>query len=92
MVQEKVNAGTHFTASQNKFWNMQDEVVSTFEYYAGLAQKLEEQGDEDLNVPEPNMKIVIKREPLGVCALVTPWNVSSLLSDREQNSNKQAVN
>lgn len=60
----------------HSFPEVQDEVVSTLEFYAGLAQMLEDQGDEDLKVPDPNLKIVIRREPLGVCALITPWNVS----------------
>lgn len=55
---------------------MQDEVVSSFEFYAGQAEKLDKEGDQDLNVPDETLKIVVRREPLGVCALITPWNVS----------------
>ena len=29
--------------------------------------------------PEPNVVSYLKREPLGVCALITPWNVPSLM-------------
>lgn len=55
----------------------QDEVISAFEYYAGLAEELDRTGDEDLHVPDENMQITVRREPLGVCALITPWNVSA---------------
>lgn len=54
----------------------QDEVIGSFEFYAGLAEKLEKDGDHDLKVPDETMNIVVKKEPLGVCALITPWNVS----------------
>ena len=50
--------------------------MNTFQFYAGLAEKLEKEGEVDLNVPDPTLKIVVKKEPLGVCALITPWNVS----------------
>ena len=53
----------------------QDEVISSFEFYAGLADKLERDGDHDLKVPDETLHIMVKREPLGVCALITPWNV-----------------
>ena len=56
---------------------LQDEVISAFEYYAGLAEDLDRTGDEDLHVPDENMQITVRREPLGVCALITPWNVSA---------------
>ena len=58
---------------------MQDEVISSFEFYAGLAEEQDKKGDEDLNVPDENMKITVRREPLGVCGLITPWNVGCLI-------------
>lgn len=62
--------------------DLQDEVISSFEFYAGLADRLEKEGDQDLRVPDETLKIVMKKEPLGVCALITPWNVSSRLDSQ----------
>lgn len=55
--------------------------MSSFEFYAGLAEKLEREGNQVLDVPDDTLKIVVRREPLGVCALITPWNVSLLLAE-----------
>jgi hypothetical protein len=60
--------------------DMQDEVVGSFEFYAGLAEKLERDGDEDLKVPDETLKILVRKEPLGVCALITPWNYPLLMA------------
>lgn len=57
-----------------------DEVIGSFEFYAGLAEKLEREGDLDLKVPDETLKIVVRKEPLGVCALITPWNYPLLMA------------
>jgi len=59
---------------------LQDEVIGSFEFYAGLAEKLEREGDLDLKVPDETLKIVVRKEPLGVCALITPWNYPLLMA------------
>ena len=63
------------TESLQRKFLLEDEVIGSFEFYAGLADKLEKDGDHDLKVPDETLHIVVKKEPLGVCALITPWNV-----------------
>lgn len=57
-----------------------DEVINSFEFYAGLAEKLEKEGDRDLKVPDDTLMIMVRKEPLGVCALITPWNYPLLMA------------
>lgn len=48
-----------------------DDVISVFRYYAGLADK--HTGDV-INSPNPGSASVVIREPVGVCAQISPWN------------------
>jgi acyl-CoA reductase-like NAD-dependent aldehyde dehydrogenase len=50
--------------------------AGTFEYYAGAANKL---FGEVVPVQEPGLDVVL-REPVGVCALVVPWNFPLLIA------------
>ncbi len=50
--------------------------AATFEYYAGAANKL---FGEVVPVQEPGLDVVL-REPVGVCALVVPWNFPLLIA------------
>ena len=47
-----------------------------FEYFAGAANK---HFGEVVPVPEPGIDIVL-REPVGVCALIVPWNFPLLIA------------
>lgn len=49
-----------------------DDIAAVFRYYAGMASK--EANGEILNSPIPNSTSKIVREPVGVCAQITPWN------------------
>lgn len=49
-----------------------DDIAAVFRYYADMADK--EVGDEIINSPIPNSISKIVREPVGVCAQITPWN------------------
>lgn len=44
-----------------------------FEYYADLAEKLDERQYAPLELPMEQFKCNILREPIGVVALITPW-------------------
>lgn len=46
-------------------------IAEVFRYYAGLADK---DGGEVISSPIPNSQSKLVREPIGVCALVSPWN------------------
>jgi betaine-aldehyde dehydrogenase len=58
---------------------MQDDVAGCFDYYAGLAEKLDENQNRLLDVGNADFEIRIRKEPLGVVALITPWNYPLLV-------------
>jgi betaine-aldehyde dehydrogenase len=47
------------------------DVVSVFRYYAGLADKV---AGEVVDTGVPQTRSVVVREPVGVCAQISPWN------------------
>jgi betaine-aldehyde dehydrogenase len=49
------------------------DVVATFDYYAQLADTLDEAG-EAIAIPSSEHRAVIRHEPMGVVALIVPWN------------------
>jgi len=51
-------------------WDMED-IAGIFEYYAGLADK---DGGEVVDPPVENATSLVIREPVGVCAQISPWN------------------
>ncbi|QXI29865.1 aldehyde dehydrogenase family protein [Pseudomonas vanderleydeniana] len=51
-----------------------DDVIATFEYYAGLAEGLEERQDQDVALPSDDFAARVRREPCGVVGLIVPWN------------------
>eukprot|EP00899_Mesostigma_viride_P002931 jgi/Mesvir1/12639/Mv02194-RA.2 len=60
-------------------WDM-DDVAGCFEYYAGLAEKLDGAQDAPLELPMDAFKCHIRKEPVGVVALITPWNYPLLMA------------
>ena len=44
-----------------------------FEYYADLAEKLDERQYAPLELPMEQFKCNVLREPVGVVGLITPW-------------------
>lgn len=59
---------------------MQDDVAGCFEFYADLAEKLDKRQGEALALPMEEFKGAIRREPMGVVALITPWNYPMLMA------------
>src|SRR5690625_2658060 len=49
-----------------------DDIAAVFRYYAEMANKQTE--GEIINSPIPDSTSKIVREPVGVCAQITPWN------------------
>jgi betaine-aldehyde dehydrogenase len=51
-----------------------DDVIATFEYYAGLAEALDAQQDRTVDLPSEDFAARVRREPCGVVGLIVPWN------------------
>jgi hypothetical protein len=52
----------------------QDDVAGCFDYYAGLAEQLDSRQYSPIDVGMDEFRVAVRREPLGVVALITPWN------------------
>ena len=55
-------------------------MAGCFEYYADLAEKLDQRQGQALQLPMEEFKGAIRREPLGVVGLITPWNYPMLMA------------
>lgn len=55
-------------------------MASCFDYYAGLAEKLDERQGTPIDVGMEEFRVKVKREPLGVVGLITPWNYPLLMA------------
>jgi betaine-aldehyde dehydrogenase len=51
-----------------------DDVIATFEYYAGLAESLDAGQDRAVALPTDDFSARVRREPCGVVGLIVPWN------------------
>jgi betaine-aldehyde dehydrogenase len=51
-----------------------DDVIATFEYYAGLADALDTQQGGAVELPSDDFAARLRREPCGVVGLIVPWN------------------
>ncbi|MFJ2363036.1 aldehyde dehydrogenase family protein [Pseudomonas sp. NPDC087697] len=51
-----------------------DDVIATFEYYAGLAEALDAGQDRVVDLPSEDFAARVRREPCGVVGLIVPWN------------------
>ncbi|KAF9671531.1 hypothetical protein SADUNF_Sadunf12G0057200 [Salix dunnii] len=60
-------------------WDM-DDVAGCFEYYADLAEGLDAKQKAPVSLPMETFKSYVLKEPLGVVALITPWNYPLLLA------------
>jgi betaine-aldehyde dehydrogenase len=48
-----------------------DDIAGVVRYYAGLADK---DGGEVVDAPIPGLRSEVRREPVGVCGQISPWN------------------
>ena len=64
---ETLNTGKTMEESR---WDM-DDIAGIFRYYAGLAGT---EGGEVIDSPVPDSTSIVVREPVGVCAQISPWN------------------
>lgn len=53
--------------------DMQD-VISSFSYYGRLAAELDHKQNNNVAVPDPSYRAQLTLEPVGVAALIVPWN------------------
>ncbi|XP_020576142.1 betaine aldehyde dehydrogenase 1, chloroplastic-like [Phalaenopsis equestris] len=60
-------------------WDL-DDVASCFEYYADLAESLDEKQRAPVSVPLKTFKSYVIKEPIGVVGLITPWNYPLLMA------------
>ncbi|MGC1333629.1 MAG: aldehyde dehydrogenase family protein [Pseudomonas sp.] len=51
-----------------------DDVIATFNYYASLADGLDERQDTSVPLPTDEFSARVRREPCGVVGLIVPWN------------------
>ncbi|AMO94095.1 aminoaldehyde dehydrogenase [Collimonas fungivorans] len=50
------------------------DVVATFNYYAGLAEQLDDHQDQPVALPGAGFSATLRHEPCGIAALIVPWN------------------
>jgi len=51
-----------------------DDVIATFEYYAGVADEMDASQDGPVALPTEDFSARVRREPCGVVGLIVPWN------------------
>jgi acyl-CoA reductase-like NAD-dependent aldehyde dehydrogenase len=59
---------------------LQDDVAGCFDYYAELAEKLDARQYSAIDVGMEEFSVKVRREPLGVVGLITPWNYPLLMA------------
>ncbi|KAG9449513.1 hypothetical protein H6P81_009478 [Aristolochia fimbriata] len=60
-------------------WDI-DDVAGCFEYYADLAEALDGKQKTSVSLPMQTFKSHVLKEPIGVVALITPWNYPLLMA------------
>eukprot|EP00244_Chara_vulgaris_P001460 TRINITY_DN1232_c0_g1_i3.p1 TRINITY_DN1232_c0_g1~~TRINITY_DN1232_c0_g1_i3.p1 ORF type:complete len:506 (+),score=91.76 TRINITY_DN1232_c0_g1_i3:131-1648(+) len=60
-------------------WDM-DDVAGCFEYYANLTDELDKRQHVDVAVSMDTFRSYVRKEPIGVVALITPWNYPMLMA------------
>ncbi|WP_219266275.1 aldehyde dehydrogenase family protein [Pseudomonas sp. Xaverov 259] len=51
-----------------------DDVIATFEYYAGICDAMDAAQDSPVALPSDDFSARLRREPCGVVGLIVPWN------------------
>jgi len=60
-------------------WDIED-TAGTFEFYAKLAEELDENNEQTITLPEPGFTSKATKEPLGVAGAIIPWNFPMLMA------------
>lgn len=73
---ETINNGKPLPEAE---WDI-DDAADCFEFYAGLAEELDETGVEEIEVDDPSFTIRAVKEPLGVAGQIIPFNFPLLMA------------
>ncbi|MGT2477378.1 aldehyde dehydrogenase family protein [Paraburkholderia terrae] len=60
-------------------WDLGD-AAGCFEFYAGLAEKLEENAETPVTLSDDRFTSVARKEPVGVAGAIIPWNFPMLMA------------
>ncbi|RLN03598.1 uncharacterized protein C2845_PM13G12800 [Panicum miliaceum] len=60
-------------------WDM-DDVAGCFEYFADQAEALDKRQNSPVSLPMETFKCHLRREPIGVVGLISPWNYPLLMA------------
>ncbi|PRP78147.1 hypothetical protein PROFUN_13949 [Planoprotostelium fungivorum] len=57
-----------------------DDVAGCFDYYAGLAEKIDERQDNGIKIADDRFKSTVQYAPVGVVGAIIPWNYPLLMA------------
>ncbi len=60
-------------------WDI-DDAAGCFDYYADLADGLDGREEEDVPLPDARFDCRVRREPVGPCGQIIPWNYPLLMA------------
>lgn len=60
-------------------WDIGD-TAYCFDFYAGLAEKLDDQQEQAVALSDDRFSSVARKEPVGVCGAIIPWNFPMLMA------------
>ncbi|NIE66935.1 aldehyde dehydrogenase family protein [Burkholderia sp. Ax-1719] len=60
-------------------WDLGD-AAGCFEFYAGLAEKLDENAETPVTLSDDRFSSVARKEPIGVAGAIIPWNFPLLMA------------
>ncbi len=60
-------------------WDIGD-TAYCFDFYADLAEKLDEEREQGITLSDDRFSAVARKEPVGVCGAIIPWNFPMLMA------------
>lgn len=60
-------------------WDIGD-TAGCFEFYASLAEGLDQKGEQDIALSDPRFSSRVVKEPVGVVGAIIPWNFPKLMA------------